>query len=132
MISKVTSEHAGEPDKSGMFTVISTTRVLSPNEVCTDSYLVAFVSDTENEAINFAKYLCSKFFRFLLLQAVSSINLSKDKFQFIPIQDFSQEWHDELLYKKSTNSLLSISFLYSSSKLKLCVFSATSSVALYF
>ena len=118
MISKVTSEHAGEPDKSGMFTVISTTRVLSPNEVCTDSYLVAFVSDTENEAINFAKYLCSKFFRFLLLQAVSSINLSKDKFQFIPIQDFSQEWNDELLYKKYSLSKEEIDFIESMIKPK--------------
>lgn len=118
MISKVTSEHAGEPDKSGMFTVISTTRVLSPNEVCTDSYLVAFVSNTENEAINFAKYLCSKFFRFLLLQSVSSINLSKDKFQFIPIQDFSQEWNDELLYKKYSLSKEEIDFIESMIKPK--------------
>lgn len=100
MISKVTSEHAGEPDKSGMFTVVSTTRVLKPKEVCTDSYLIAFSSKNEIEAYNFAKYICTKFFRFLLLQAVSSINLSKDKFTFVPVQDFSKEWTDAELYKK--------------------------------
>ncbi len=71
MISKVTSEHAGEPDKSGMFTVVSTTKVLKPSEVCTDSYLIAYCTNTIEKAENFAKYVCSKFFRFLLLQAVS-------------------------------------------------------------
>ena len=100
MISKVTSEHAGEPDKSGMFTVVSTTKVLKPLEVCTDSYLLAYTSKNEKESQNFAKYICTKFFRFLLLQAVSSINLSKDKFSFIPMQDFNEEWTDERLYKK--------------------------------
>lgn len=85
MISKVTSEHAGEPDKNGMFAVVSTTKILQPKSVCTDSYLIAYTADAEIEAINFGKYICTKFFRFLLLQAVSSINLSKDKFVFIPL-----------------------------------------------
>ena len=34
-------------------------------------------------------YVKTKFFRFLLLQALSSINISKDKFCFVPLQDFS-------------------------------------------
>ena len=44
--------------------------------------------------------MTTKFFRFLLLQAISSINLSKDKFQFVPMQDFSKPWTDEELYRK--------------------------------
>ena len=98
IISKVTSEHAGEPDKNGKFTVISTIKVLQSGEVCTDSYLVAFASLSEVKTKKFAKYACTKFFRFLLLQATSSINLSKDKFQFIPMIDLSQSWSDERLY----------------------------------
>ena len=100
MISKVTGEHAGEPDKSGMFRVLSRTEILNPKDICTDSYLIAYSCDSEYEAKNFYSYLCTKFLRFLLLQAVSSINLSKDKFCFIPIQDFSKPWTDEELYKK--------------------------------
>lgn len=100
MISKVTSEHAGEPDKSGMFKVVSRAKVLGPMEVCTDSYLIAFSSNNEKEVTNFYSYLCTKFFRFLLLQAVSSINLSKDKFCFIPVQNFNESWTDEKLYSK--------------------------------
>ena len=57
MVSKVTSEHAGEPDKSGMVTVLSTIAVLKPKEVCTDSYLIAFSSDNITEVDNFSKML---------------------------------------------------------------------------
>lgn len=99
IISKVTSEHAGEPDKNGKFTVVSTVKVLQPGEVCTDSYLVAYASLSKDKAENFARYVCTKFFRFLLLQAISSINLSKDKFKFVPIVDLNQHWTDEMLYK---------------------------------
>lgn len=116
MISKVTSEHAGEPDKSGMFAVLSTVRVLKPNEVCTDSYLIAYESDNAIFAENFAKYMCTKFFRFLLLQAVSSINLSKDKFQFVPMQDFSTAWTDEMLYAKYNLTANEIEFIESMMK----------------
>lgn len=118
MISKVTSEHAGEPDKSGMFAVLSTIRVLKPKEVCTDSYLIAYESDNITMAENFAKYMCTKFFRFLLLQAVSSINLSKDKFQFVPMQDFSEEWTDEKLYSKYNLTQDEIDFIESMMKEK--------------
>ena len=100
MLSKVTSEHAGEPDQSGKFMVLSKMQVLNPNEVCTDSYLVAYHSPDKTFVQNCYGYMTTKFFRFLLLQAISSINLSKDKFQFVPMQDFSKPWTDEELYRK--------------------------------
>lgn len=100
MVSKVTSEHAGEPDKNGMYKILAQTRILEPDEVCTDSYIVVGRFLTYNECENLYRYLITKFARFLLLQAVTSINLSKDKFSFIPLQDFTQEWTDEKLYKK--------------------------------
>ena len=118
MISKVTSEHAGEPDKSGMFAVLSTVRVLKPQEVCTDSYLIAYETSDAKTAENFAHYMCTKFFRFLLLQAVSSINLSKDKFQFVPMQDFSKQWTDEMLYAKYNLTPTEIEFIESIMKEK--------------
>ena len=110
MISKVTSEHAGEPDKNGMFRVISRTEILAPNEACTDSYLLIGNFNNTEEVNSLFRYLKTKFLRFLLLQAVTSINLSKEKFDFIPIQDFSNKsdvnWSktlaeiDSNLYKK--------------------------------
>lgn len=100
MMSKVTSEHAGEPSKDGTFKVISKMQVLKPNEICTFSYFLVGDFDTEATAQNCLGYLATKFARFLLLQAVSSINISKDKFRFVPMQDFTEKWTDEKLYKK--------------------------------
>lgn len=99
-ISKVTCEHAGEPDKNGQVKVLSSLRTFGPNVACTDSYLIIGKFDNQKEADNLRSYLSTKFARFLLLLSVSSINLSKDKFQFVPLQDFSKSWTDEELYRK--------------------------------
>ena len=99
-ISKVTCEHAGEPDKNGQLKVLSSLRTLGPNCACTDSYLIIGKFKTQKEADNLRSYLSTKFARFMLLMAVSSINLSKDKFQFVPLQDFSRPWTDADLYTK--------------------------------
>lgn len=118
MISRATSEHAGEPDSSGMYNVLALIKVLKPNEVCTDSYLIAFTSNSEEEANNYANYIRSKFFRFLLLQSVTSISLSKEKFQFIPLIDGTQAWTDEKLYKAYDLSKEEILFIESMIKEK--------------
>ena len=99
-ISKVTCEHAGEPDKNGQLKVLSSLRTLAPNTACTDSYLIIGKFSSQKEADNLRSYLATKFARFMLLMAVSSINLSKDKFRFVPLQDFSRPWTDSDLYAK--------------------------------
>ena len=113
LISKVTCEHAGEPDKDGMFRVISRMEVLTPNVASTDSYLIIGENNDKRIVENEYAYLKTKFARFLLLQAISSINLSKDKFQFVPLQDFSKPWTDEELYKKYDLSEEEIQFIES-------------------
>ena len=101
MISQTSAEHAGEPNKSGRFNVITQSlRTLMPNEVCTHSYLVIGPMKSPNECENLIAYLKTKFVRFLLLQAISSIHLTMRTFSFIPIQDFSKKWTDEILYQK--------------------------------
>ena len=100
LISRITYEHAGEPDKNGMVRVLSRVELLKPNEVCTDSYIVGGCFDTEQQARNLMSYLSCKFTRFLILQTLSSINLSKERFKFVPKQDFSKPWTDEELYIK--------------------------------
>ena len=42
----------------------------------------------------------SKFFRFLVLQIKNTQNAPKGVYRFVPIQDFSETWTDEKLYKK--------------------------------
>ena len=101
MIGRVTSEHAGEPDKStGKYKVFSSMRLLGPNEICTDSYVIGGVCDSKHEAINFYNYLRTSFVRFLILQSLSSINLSREAYVLVPLQDFTRPWTDEELYAK--------------------------------
>ena len=89
-----------KPTSNGDYQVISTLKILKPNEVCTETYLVLSTFDNEKEANNMCTYVRTKTFRFLLLQALTSIHITKDSFQFVPLQDFSHPWTDEMLYKK--------------------------------
>ena len=43
------------------------------------------------EATNYKKYLLTKFARFLLRQGITSVNVTKECFAFVPIQDFTED-----------------------------------------
>ena len=101
LISKTGSEHAGEPDKEGLYRVLtSSMKVLKPKQICTHSYFVLGQFDDRVTAENLLCYLRTRFLRFLVLQSMSSINVSKNVFQFVPLQDFSESWTDGKLYAK--------------------------------
>lgn len=100
IVSKVSFEHAGVPDKDGMMRVLSVVQKLSPNSACTESYLVAGIFDSEAQADNMISYLQTKFVRFLLMQMLASMNMSKNTYSFVPVQDYSKPWTDEELYAK--------------------------------
>ena len=100
IVSKVSFEHAGIPDKDGMMRVLSVIQVLPPQSACTESYLVVDTFEEEASAENCASYLKTKFARFLIMQMLASMNMSKASYQFTPVQDFSEHWTDEKLYAK--------------------------------
>lgn len=89
-----------KPSSDGMYQVISSLQILAPNEVCSETYLVLGVYDNRCNAENMLSYVKTKLFRFLMLQTLSSIHITKDSFAFVPIQDFSKPWTDEELNKK--------------------------------
>ena len=100
MISYLSSEHAGQPDKTGTFRVLSTMELLPPGSICTETYLITGSFDTEEEASNEYNYLRTRFVRFLIVQAAISQHITRNSFQFVPLQDFSELWTDEKLYAK--------------------------------
>lgn len=100
IIGKATSAGAATANKDGLRKVIATLEILEPGAVCTFSYFIGGAFDTKKEAENYVSYLATKFTRFLLLQCLSSINITKERFYFVPIQDFSKHWIDEELYAK--------------------------------
>lgn len=80
------------------------------NSVCTDSLIPIGCFETEIEAINLQKYMCTKFLRFMVGICKVSQNLYQNVYRFVPIQDFSNRsdinWNkniseiDKQLYQK--------------------------------
>lgn len=89
IFSKATCEHAGQPDKSGRYRILSFSTILKPDEVCSQSYLVGGVFDDEIQATNYLLYLKTKFVRALIFPTLASQDLSHEKFTFVPMQDFT-------------------------------------------
>lgn len=100
MISKLSCEHAGNPDKNGMYRVLSRMEMLEPGQICTQSYLTVCPSANRDVAENVSCYLRTKFVRFLILQTLAGMNISIGNFKFVPWLDFSIRWTDRMLYEK--------------------------------
>ena len=101
LMSKTGAEHAGEPGKDGMFRVLtSSMKLLRPGEICTHSYFTIGSFDDALPAENILTFLKTRFVRFLILLAMSSINVSKLVFAFVPMEDFCRPWTDADLYEK--------------------------------
>lgn len=98
--TRVITEHAVEPSKLNNYTLLSSLSVLKPYEICNASYMILGDFKEEEYAINGMNYLKTKFVRFLLLQTLFGIGLTSEKFMFIPTQDFTKEWTDQMLYEK--------------------------------
>ncbi len=121
IFSKATCEHAGIPDKNGMYRVISYMDILEPNAICTQSYLVGGTFDNMEEAEHYQKYIKTKFVRILILQTITSQDISPDKFAFVPIQDFTSSsdinWEEQIadidrqLYRKYGLSADEVAFI---------------------
>ena len=100
VMSKTSAEHAGQADKEGRKKVVSRIEILGKQNICSESYLLIGHMKTKESAENLVGYIKTKFFRFLLSSVLLTQNIAKDKFQFVPLQDFSKPWTDEELYKK--------------------------------
>jgi site-specific DNA-methyltransferase (adenine-specific) len=71
-----------------------------PNSCCTETYLCIGPFSTKKKALNVLSYIQTKFFRFLVLLRKNTQHAAKGVYQFVPIQNFDEEWTDEKLYKK--------------------------------
>lgn len=100
IVSRVFYEHGGKLDKNGQARVLSILEVLAPKEVCTETYVVVNSFDSEDEANHLYNYLSTKFVRFMILQATSSIMITRNSYMFVPNQDFTENWDDQKLYEK--------------------------------
>ena len=110
IMSKASAEHAGQTDQSGRRRIVSRLEVLPPYTICTESYLLLDTFEQELDAFNMKKYIQTQFVRFLLSSILITQNIVRDKFRFVPLQDFTSksdiDWSqtvaniDQQLYKK--------------------------------
>ena len=114
IIGKVNPDRGGVNNASdGKMNVITKVRILEPNEVMTETYLLLATFKDKTQAENCATYYRTKFTRLLISLTLSSMNITKDNFQFVPIQDFSKPWTDEELYAKYGLNEKEITFIES-------------------
>jgi site-specific DNA-methyltransferase (adenine-specific) len=87
--------------------------VVSPETACSETYLVAGVFDNAENASNLARYLTTKFLRFLVLLNKPTQHATSKVYKFVPVQDFTEEWTDEKLYEKYGINAEEIEFIES-------------------
>jgi len=80
---------------------------------CTETYLVVGPFATKTIAKNATHYISTRFFRFLVLMKKNTQNALRGVYSFIPMQDLSQEWTDEKLYRKYKLTKDEIAFIES-------------------
>lgn len=77
------------------------TRIAKPGECCTETYLVAYASKSRENVESFKSYLFTKIVRFLLLQAVVSQDITRERFLFIPhLSKYDVNFTDEILRER--------------------------------
>lgn len=123
IMSKASAEHAGQTDKEGRKRIVSRLEVLEPGTICTESYLLLDIFDSEEDARNMHKYMRTQFVRFLIGAILLTQNIVRDKFRFVPQQDFTAnsdiDWSksvaeiDQQLYAKYKLSDKEIAFIES-------------------
>lgn len=71
-----------------------------PNTCSTETYLVIGPFDNIKTTTSVLSYIKTRFFRLLVLLKKNTQHATQKVYQFVPMQDFSHPWTDEMLYEK--------------------------------
>ena len=67
---------------------------------CTETYILIGPFGTKSESESVISYIQTKFFRFMVSLRKISQDATSKVYRYVPLQDFSHPWTDEMLYKK--------------------------------
>lgn len=87
--------------------------IAGPGTASTETYLVAGHFQSEQEAKNYARYLRTRFVRFLVSLRKPSQDAAKGVYAFVPDLPLDEEWTDGKLYKRYGLSQEEIEFIES-------------------
>lgn len=71
-----------------------------PGSCCTETYIVLGPLSSKEKIDNAMSYIHTKFFHFMLTLKKNTMMAPKSVYSFVPLQDFTEPWTDEKLYKK--------------------------------
>jgi site-specific DNA-methyltransferase (adenine-specific) len=88
---------SGNPDS----TIIGKPKISEPGSCSSNTYIV-FIPNDNNRTVanNFISYLKTRYVRFLIALRTTTQDMAPKAYSFVPMQDFSEPWTDEKLYKK--------------------------------
>ncbi len=99
---------SGEMGKDIFKSIIS-----EPGSINTETYIMNGPYQSKNEAENVVSYINTKFFHFMIGLKKITQHTTQKVYQFVPLQDFSHPWTDEMLYKKYNLTEEEIAFIES-------------------
>jgi len=97
---KVLIPKASPGDDSYPHLILSKPIVAEPESCCTETYILVGPVANKKRANNVANYMVTSFFRFMVLLAKSTQDVTQKTYQFVPMQNFDERWTDEKLYNK--------------------------------
>lgn len=80
--------------------ILSTPFLGEPGSICSETYLCIGPFDTKSQAESALSYLSCRFTRLLILLHKPSQDTTRRVYTFVPTQDWSKPWTDEVLYAK--------------------------------
>ena len=92
--------------------VLSKPWIVPPPSVCTESFLLAVVSDRA-AAESLTSYYATRFFRFLVSLRKMSQNTTSSTYAWVPLQTWDRIWTDEALHAKYSLTFEQIEFIES-------------------
>ena len=87
--------------------------IAEPGTACTETYLVAGHFEDEGTANDYAKYLRTRFVRFLVSLRKPTQDAARGVYGFVPELPLDQEWTDAKLYKRYGLTKEEIAFIES-------------------
>ena len=79
---------------------LSSPIIAKPRSACTETYVVAGVFESNEEAVSFASFLRCRLPRFLIALRKVTQHATRDVFAFVPDLTYDHEWTDAELYER--------------------------------
>lgn len=94
---KVLIPRAGSGSDSFPHSILGDAFIGEPGTACTETYLTIGPFSDKQTCENVISYINTRLFRFLVLLKKPSQDATSKVYSFVPMQDFSHRWNDDLL-----------------------------------